>query len=989
MVQSLAWEGDGLKPNSSKKGATAGFAGASWTLVLLLAYLLLAVVLTWPTTARLATHLPGDGGDDPAIAWNLWWVRYALLNLGEFPFLTNYMFYPIGVNLAFYTLTVLNAVTALPLTLNLGVVAANNLHLLFTLVTGGYGACLLVRSSLAESLPAAPRSASTQVIAPLIWLSAAIAGGMYAFASHNLFYVALGQFNVASSHWLPFAILFLFRSHRQPHSLKNPLMAALFFTFQAWSELTYASFLLVFTGLSWLYLMLGAAKFAFGSKARVDSSFKQQIRNASILLAGFSLGLSPILASMLPDLLTEGDFWVEGSGFAAAFSADLLGFIIPTIHHPFFENLIRQTNIGQVGSVTGFDKGQHIYLGGTLLTLLCIAVATSRQHAAVRFWLVAAAFFFLLCLGPTIVFNGQSTGITGAFVFFQELPFFRGNRYPSRYSVMLLLSLSVTAGYALVWIGLHFGALQSPRKLEGWRAGGLEDRKIEKDTLPSNPPILRRRSGQALRPSNPPTLPIFQLPPFQTSTALLLIAALFLFEHLAVPLPQSDMRLPEVYQPIIAAAGSGTVLDIPFAWRNGFRITGALTTQFMFGQFHQTAHQRPLLQGNTSRNPKLKFQYFTGAPLINSLLALETGHLLPAEQWATDQAMAAEVLRFFNIRYIVVRPYHYDRFDGTAGVPVDQEAVATYIEQVLPVEKIYDQGETRLYRVTANLTPPSELHLATTSPLAPLYFGEGWGWLSPGRPVTAQRKQVRLMLPLPGEPSLLTLRLRLPDVVAEASRQVTVSLNDWHSSAQRLDHQWRNLTFALPAEAVQPGLNNLYLNFDTLTRLPAADLTGAPLDLTAISAGEEVGGFSHLYLNGVEVSPDRRGYNLVAMQPRVGQQVAGFDTHAQPEASAALADALTRLANSSSFIALAAGDEASRLLGVEPVAKLQALGATGDLRGCFRCSHALIINFTQRPPQIIEALDPLQPVGVTTNLGLTEPSVAAMLDTIDLTPQPD
>ena len=50
-------------------------------LLVLVGYGLLAVLLTWPTVTHLATHLPGDGGDDPAIAWNLWWVKHALLNL--------------------------------------------------------------------------------------------------------------------------------------------------------------------------------------------------------------------------------------------------------------------------------------------------------------------------------------------------------------------------------------------------------------------------------------------------------------------------------------------------------------------------------------------------------------------------------------------------------------------------------------------------------------------------------------------------------------------------------------------------------------------------------------------------------------------------------------------------------------------------------------------------------------------------------------------
>ena len=173
-----------------------------------------------------------------------------MLDQSQNPLFTDFMLYPIGLNLAFYTLTVLNALTALPLLLNFGVVTASNLHLLFTFVTGAYGTFLLVRYLLApidKAETANPR---------LVWLSAAIAGGCYAFASSKLSYVALGQFNIASNHWLPFAVLDIVRARRQRERLTNAVLAGLFLTLQAWAEMTYASFLLVFIGLYWLYWLL-------------------------------------------------------------------------------------------------------------------------------------------------------------------------------------------------------------------------------------------------------------------------------------------------------------------------------------------------------------------------------------------------------------------------------------------------------------------------------------------------------------------------------------------------------------------------------------------------------------------------------------------------------------------------------------------------------------------------------------------------------------
>ena len=127
---------------------------------------------------------------------------------------------------------------------------------------------------------------------------------------------------------------------------------------------------------------------------------------------------------MLPDMRAEGDFLVEGSGFAGAFSADLLGFFVPTMHHPLLGRLITATGI------TAFDKGQHIYLGLVLTGLLLVALLTGYRRPALRFWLAAALVFALLCLGPVITANGQGTGLTGPVCHFAEITLFQGQSLP-------------------------------------------------------------------------------------------------------------------------------------------------------------------------------------------------------------------------------------------------------------------------------------------------------------------------------------------------------------------------------------------------------------------------------------------------------------------------------------------------------------------------------------------------------------------------------
>ena len=837
------------------------------------------------------------------------------------------MFYPLGINLAFYTLTILNAVTALPLTLNLGVVTASNLHMLFTFVVGGYGTFLLVRYILTAHYRS-PTMADKQLDSSLalvdhhlVWVSAAIAGGFYAFASSKLFYVALGQFNIASNHWVPLAVMYLLRSHYQPRQLKNPLMAGLFLSLQAWTEMTYASFLLVFMGLYWLYWLLTTIAQQMVKKSVSNrQSLVSHLQAAIIMGLTFTFGIAPILAKMLPDMRVEGDFLVEGGGFADVFSADILGFFIPTMHHPFLGYLISQT------SITDFSKGQHIYIGFILLGLILVCLSTGYRQPRFRFWLIAIVAFALLTLGPVITINGQATNVDGPFTIFQTLPFFKGNRYPSRYGVMLMLSLSIIAAFGLVKIGL-------------W--------------------IRTRRYW-----------------------VLALIGSLFLFEHLSLPLPQSDMRVPAAYQIIANDSDDVTVLDIPFAWRNGFRITGTFTNQFMFGQFYQTVHQKRLLQGNTSRNPEFKFQYFTTAPVLNSLLALETGKTLPQERWEADRAIAREVLGFFNIKYIVVRP------DFSNNPIVTPQTTIPYIESVFPVEKIHDEATIKIYRVTDNnheVGPKPALQVETDSPLAPLYFGEGWGLLSPNRPITAQRKEVRLLLPLTATSPQITLRMRLPEIAQATSRSIYLELNGWQSNSQQIATDWQEYTFDIPSNVIRPGLSDLRLHFDGVTTFPSLlQPDTPPIDVTVLSAGEEVGDFGHIFVNGNDVSPNQRGYNVAILEPGNDPyfSTAYFDTFLDSAASAGLVRFVST-APSSAFLAIAAADEASYNLSEEAVQAIQQVtGATGDLRGCFRCSHAIISEVGPSGKSTIEALDLLRPVGITTGLGLTEPSVAAVVDWI-------
>jgi hypothetical protein len=125
-----------------------------------------------------------------------------------------------------------------------------------------------------------------------------------------------------------------------------------------------------------------------------------------------------------------------------------------------------------------------------------------------------------------------------------------------------------------------------------------------------------------------------------------------------------------------------------------------------------------------------------------------------------------------------------------------------------------------------------------------------------------------------------------------------------------------------------------------------------------LSVGQPQGSASSIQLNGVELAPDRRGYNLVALDGSgalVGAEV--FDTFAATAEAHRLATWVARLPPGT-IVAGAVRDESSGQLTAEAVAALRTLGATGDMRERFREAHAFVGVKGAAPGSAVEALGP-------------------------------
>lgn len=938
--------------------------------LVLLLYSLLGLALTWPLVSQFASHVPGDGIDDPALAWNLWWIKHSLVDQPGNPFLSGWMFYPIGINLAFYTLTVLNGLLSVPLQVAFGLVPASNLVLLSSFVLSGYGAFLLALHAVggagtpqrmknsewvgAESSSRLTPHASFSVhpSSLIITLSAFLAGLLYAFSSSKLFYAALGQFNIASSQWIPFAVLYIVRSGRPGARLREPLLAALFLLLQAYAELTYASFLAIFAGLFAAYRLAQIAgkqrrEKRSGGGGQGRGELAGLVRNLAVMALVLAVGLTPVLANMLPDMRAEGDFLVEGGGFADIFSADLAGFALPTQLHPLLGDVVRTLSDDSAlrpdGSQWQVNKGQHLTLGLAGLALAVAGLIAGRRRGA-ALWALSAALFFLLALGPSLRIAGYDTGLPGPFRILQELPFFKGNRYPSRFSVMLLVSVAPLVA---------FGAQALLNQLA----------------------VVWQRGGQR-----------------RLAAVTALLAGLLIFENLSIPLPTADMATPAIYDVIANEPAGGAVLDLPLGWRNGFNVFGKQDVIIMSQQWWQTRHGLPILGGNTSRNPEQKFRYFLEAPLIGPLTVLANAtdanpHI--REQMADGLAAlaagdpglggnplllaaAAEgpaVLRALDVGYIVLH---------TDAMPPE---MATFVERYLPVTLAAEDGPHRLYRVEP-VAPAAE---ATMWPgQDALSRGEGWSGLgqasvdAAGDPpaLWAQRRETHVLLP-PLQPGANRITVRA--AAAGPGQTLAVRVNGRNTPAQPLPESWSDLTFDLPDGALGEGVNDVWLRFGRT--YPVETLNAAP-GLLAESAGLEAGNYAHIWLNGVDIASNQRGYNLAIIDGQTWQPraVAAFDTHADPAASAALVQFLSQM-DDDSVLAVAVKDTAGEQLSDEAAQALAGWGLS-DLRGRFRWSQAAIVlgaNVAGGQRQVVEQIDNLQAASAGWGPGWREPQAAAQV----------
>jgi len=771
-----------LRRMTAREGANAGesvfTASSPWRAPLSIfgVYLLLTLIFTYPLIAHLGTHIPGGNVDEGAFLWNIWWMKHALLDLHANPLTTDMLFYPLGVNLTLYTLTPLNGLLALPLTLVAGPIVAVNVLTIAAFALSGLAMYLLAVDVLSNP----SRQAR---------LAAFIAGLLYAFASGRFLYAALGQYDYIHVQWLPLTVLFLLRTvyHRGRWS---PLLAGLFAACAGLTEMNFVVFLVVFALCLFTYLLVWQRSL-FG---------RVVLRRLAAALTVFGVGFGPLGLAVVAETL-RSDYLIKGWGLADRLLIDLLGPLVPSPLHPL-------VGAWASSAASRFSDINFGFVGYLPLALIILVIsrsqdsgvrppgATTHQQprpslpmtdalqpgAGMCLWIITTLVFFLLSLGPLLHVNGHfdfdidglTVNVPLPYIIIHYLPILKGARVPGRFAIMTTLAAAVLVAAACR--------------------------------------IILRRLRQV---------------GWQTAVAVLL-SMIILAENMAVPLPLSNATVPEPYRTIAAEPGDFSIIQIPLGWRDGFGTVGRERTML---QTYQSVHNKRILGGNTSRSPGYVLSYFAQMPVIRSIVALEEGRSVDAATMAADRAQAATVLGFLDVRYIVVHGEY-------VGGPVDDyiqsvlpaRRLATGSGQVENsfwhlgddgkwIERRVENAGWELYGVSADQPRPATF-VDVGSPGAELYLAAGWSRAETMSDISfswavAAQALVLLRLDRPHD-ATLALRAAPFSYPGAPTQRLTVAVNGRTIGSVQMQQGWQDYRFVVEASLLRGGINHIWLSFDHL-----------------------------------------------------------------------------------------------------------------------------------------------------------------------------
>ncbi|MDY6878415.1 MAG: hypothetical protein SWK90_19730, partial [Chloroflexota bacterium] len=585
--------------------------------LILILFVCLVLVITYPLPLQLATHLAGDDYDVWARPWATWWTK-TVIQKGRSLYHTDMLFYPLGVSLVYHSFSHVNTAVALLLEPLAGYIAAHNLTVLLAYILSGFSMYLLgkhITGSTGAGL---------------------VAGLIFTFSTYHI--DQSSHLIILTTQWIPFWILSVIRISHNEHPLRHALLAALFLALTALSSWHLLLFSALWLVLYLAYLTLGTKDSQPTTKCPQPTTKRSQpiIKCSQPPSRGRTMQQAiPLDTTKCPQPTTKrsqpttkcsqppsrgrpmqqaipldtppatpsetktrtksqekqpGTRWpiLRALGLMGIVTLILIGpFLFPLltglpspqrgmggdgqpewIHVPyrgenatdvlaFFVPSRRHPLIGPFVEPLHHRIGRRqVFLGYVPLALALLGAVKQWRKAC--FWVFSTLAFFSISLGAYIRFNGV---LSERPLQPWLLPLAGFIRDPTRLTVMTTLGLALLAALGIAW---------------------LEQK--------------ARRSSQAW-------------------VVVLGLSVLILFEYLPWPFPTTPVSIPPFYEQLQQETDLFALADIPVRQLEMRRKS----------MFYQIVHQKPIVEGIVARTPPDAYAFIDQHPILSAFAESDKG----------------------------------------------------------------------------------------------------------------------------------------------------------------------------------------------------------------------------------------------------------------------------------------------------------------------------------------------------------------------------
>jgi uncharacterized RDD family membrane protein YckC len=344
-----------------------------WLLAALI-YVSIALWFTYPLVRRFSTHCAGDGADAFHFLWSLWHAHEALVKGRESLLTTDLLFFPLRVDLLYYSACWAYAVPAAFALKWLTLTQTYNLLFLLSLSASALAAFALARSLGCD------------------FAGSLLAGILFSFSPYVLSHGGAGHLELVTVEFIALFALLSYRALTRSTEERHGVRSLLLGSFGAGVTLS-----LVGYG-AWYYLVsasLMSVCFLIGialQKRRNDAPTRPYVILLLIYLSA-AVCLAPLLVPMMKE--RSGKRYMDMPlSVASVYSVDLATAAFSNPLHPLWGKWVRKHLLqGEVSEPVA---------GLSLLALGLSAVAVRRLYRRVLPWVLTGGVFLILACGPSL-----------------------------------------------------------------------------------------------------------------------------------------------------------------------------------------------------------------------------------------------------------------------------------------------------------------------------------------------------------------------------------------------------------------------------------------------------------------------------------------------------------------------------------------------------------------------------------------------------------